>query len=86
MNVLIRALPESGGLPLPEFFGPFFYQLIVRIKGGGGLADSGNARIKTFIFSWCLPLAYMQKTCDVAEKAILAKKNLRKKCVNRDKM
>ena len=30
--------------------------------------------------------AYMQKTCDVAEKAILAKKNLRKKCVNRDKM
>ena len=30
--------------------------------------------------------AYMQKTCDVAELAILAKKNLRKKCVNRDKM
>ena len=30
--------------------------------------------------------AYMQKTCDVAEKAILAKKKLRKKCVNRDKM
>ena len=29
---------------------------------------------------------YMQKTCDVAEMAILAKKNLRKKCVNRDKM
>ena len=29
---------------------------------------------------------YMQKTCDVAEKAILAKKILRKKCVNRDKM
>ena len=29
---------------------------------------------------------YMQKTCDVAEKALLAKKNLRKKCVNRDKM
>ena len=26
----------------------------------------------------------MQKTCDVAEKAILAKKNLRKKCVNCD--
>ena len=39
---------------------------------------------------WCLKIdkyqAYMQKTCDVAEKAILAKKNLRKKCVNRDKM
>ena len=30
--------------------------------------------------------SYMQKTCDVAEKAILAKKKLRKKCVNRDKM
>ena len=30
--------------------------------------------------------AYMQKTCDVAEKAIWAKINLRKKCVNRDKM
>ena len=30
--------------------------------------------------------AYMQKTSDVAEKAILAKKKLRKKCVNRDKM
>ena len=29
---------------------------------------------------------YMQKTCDVAGKAILAKINLRKKCVNRDKM
>ena len=29
---------------------------------------------------------YMPKTCDVAEKAILAKKKLRKKCVNRDKM
>ena len=29
---------------------------------------------------------YMQKTCDVAEKAILAKKKLRKKCVYRDKM
>ena len=36
------------------------------------------------IFGWLH--AYMQKTCDVAEKAILAKKNLRKKCVNRDKM
>ena len=32
------------------------------------------------------PRAYMQKTCDVAEKAILAKKKLRKKCVKRDKM
>ena len=31
-------------------------------------------------------LLYMQKTCDVAVKAILAKKNLRKKCINRDKM
>ena len=30
--------------------------------------------------------SYMQKTCDVAVKAILAKKKLRKKCVNRDKM
>ena len=30
--------------------------------------------------------AYMQKTFDIAEKAILAKINLRKKCVNRDKM
>ena len=29
---------------------------------------------------------YMQKTCDVAEEAILAKKNLRKNCVNHDKM
>ena len=29
---------------------------------------------------------YMQKTCDVTEKAILAKKKLRKKCVNRNKM
>ena len=33
-----------------------------------------------------LLIAYMQKTCDVAEKAILAKKKLRKKCVNRNKM
>ena len=33
-----------------------------------------------------LPYTYMQITCDVAEKAILAKKNLRKKCVNRAKM
>ena len=29
--------------------------------------------------------AYMQKTCDVAEEAILAKIKLQKKCVNRDK-
>ena len=29
--------------------------------------------------------AYMQKTCDVAVMAILAKKKLQKKCVNRDK-
>ena len=71
MKVLIRALPESGGggLPMPEFFGPFFHQVIsiirakrrfcrpekkdqgARIGGwGGGLANSGNARIKTFIF------------------------------------
>ena len=34
MKVLIRALPESGGggLPLPEFFGPFFHQVIVPKK------------------------------------------------------
>ena len=31
-------------------------------------------------------VAYMQKTCDVAGKAILDKKKLRKKCVNCDKM
>ena len=30
--------------------------------------------------------SYMQKTCDVVGKAILAKKNLQKKCINRDKM
>ena len=30
-------------------------------------------------------IAYMQKACDVAVKAILGKKKLRKKCVNRDK-
>ena len=125
MKVLIRALPESGGggLPLPEFFGPFFHQVIVPKKvifypkltifvgfsvifviiiikitkilikiimatiiiiisiffhhtrktsflsagkkgprcpnwGVGGLANSGNAWIKTFIFCWCLPLEY----------------------------
>ena len=37
-------------------------------------------------FHSSLSSSYMQKTCDVAEKAILAKKKLRKKCVNRDKM
>jgi len=46
--------------------------------------------IKIVIFivpcSHVLSVSYMQKTCDVAEKAILAKKKLRKKCVNRDKM
>ena len=36
--------------------------------------------------SLAIDIPYMQKTCDVAEKAILAKKKLRKKCVNRDKM
>ena len=30
--------------------------------------------------------AYMRKASDVAEMAVLAKKNLRKKCVNCDKM
>ena len=39
-----------------------------------------------WILTWSTSQSYMQKTCDVAEKAILAKKNLRKKCVNRDKM
>ena len=39
-----------------------------------------------FIQNICNIHSYMQKTCDVAEKAILAKKKLRKKCVNRDKM
>ena len=45
--------------------------------------SAANAIIAPLLFS---SLSYMQKTCDVAEKAILAKKNLRKKCVNRDKM
>ena len=40
--------------------------------------------VKLFPQAWMG--TYMQKTCDVTEKAILAKKNLRKKCVNRDKM
>ena len=31
-------------------------------------------------------MAYMQKTCDDVVMAILAKKKLRKKCVNSDKM
>ena len=39
----------------------------------------GQINVMTYI-------PYMQKTCDVAEKAILAKKNLPKKCVNHDKM
>ena len=46
---------------------------------------------QVFLVSWTLSfeemtITYMQKTCDVAEKAILAKKNLQKKCVNRNKM
>ena len=60
-------------LPNSMLFSPFF-----------GVLLQGQ------IMRWCLKIdkyqAYMQKTCDVAEKAILAKKNLRKKCVNRDKM
>ena len=46
-------------------------------------------QLKVFLYIYVhVPLsqAYMQKTCDVAGKAILAKINLRKKCVNRDKM
>ena len=46
---------------------------------------SGRFEENTFGRSWFHTEAYMQKTCDVAEKAILAKKKLRKKCVNRDK-
>ena len=62
-NVLIRGLPEwGGGLPLPEFFCALFLPKekvssmvattervgkVARI-GGGGLANSGNARIETF--------------------------------------
>ena len=40
--------------------------------------------------NYSMPWAYMQKTCDVAVKAILAKKiaekvrKLRQKCVNRE--
>ena len=43
-------------------------------------------RLKVSIQLKICSRAYMQKTCDVAEKAILAKKKLRKKCVNRNKM
>ena len=55
----------GGGLPLPEFFAPFFYLKVkvssmaamaervgkvARIGGwGGGLGNSGNARIETFL-------------------------------------
>ena len=34
----------------------------------------------------CVSRAYMRKTSDVAGMAVLAKKNLRKKCVNLGKM
>ena len=40
----------------------------------------------TALTSSVLLFPYMQKTCDVAEKAILAKNNLWKKCVYCDKM
>ena len=49
---------------------PYAFRLVISIIG--------------LVFNIIKP--YMQKTCDVAEKAILAKKKLRKKCVNRDKM
>ena len=61
----------GGGLPLPEFFAPFFYlrkksrQWSRRRKesvklpelggGGGGLANSGNARIETFFLFFTRP-------------------------------
>ena len=50
--------------------------------------DSNNYCVSPSQNKWCIvwPETYMQKTCDVAEKASLAKKKLRKKCVNRDKM
>ena len=47
-----------------------------------GAPFSNSAGVKV---EHCLA-SYMQKTCDVAGEAILAKINLRKKCVNRDKM
>ena len=56
----------------------------IRIKGNQ-IKECKYHR-KEGIFSAINSNAYMQKTCDAAEKAILAKKNLQKKCVNRDKM
>ena len=58
------------------------------LLGGQVCLESTAATFKEDIhggFLWTIK-AYMQKTCDVAEKAILAKKKLRKKCVNRDIM
>ena len=51
-------------------------------KKQGSLFDQSNISVKRELMS----TTYMQKMCDVAGKAILAKKKLRKKCVNRDKM
>ena len=50
------------------------------------LFDKPSRIIGKLSFELYVTQTYMQKTCDVAEKAILAKKKLRKKCVNCDKM
>ena len=47
--------------------------------------DYNSLQVNSLFETWT-PSAYIKKTCDVAEKAILAQKKLRKKCVNRDKM
>ena len=66
----------GGGLPLPEFFCALFLLKekvssmvattekvgkVARIRGwGGGLANSGNARIETFFFCFALvPLSHI---------------------------
>ena len=65
----------QANFPLPNLGKVKFFQrthIFTQVRGrGGGI---------------CHICPYMQKTCDVTGKAILAKKKLRKKCVNRDKM
>ena len=78
----------------------FFQKLLVALTSAGNwmtiLSSIETESCVNKIHSGCVGtlwicilymyIAYMQKTCDVAEKAILAKKKLRKKGVNRDKM
>ena len=87
-NVAVLFPPNGGCLPTRSHIKRLEHWKTLPLlpKTSRELESESLLQVYFAIFEYSNLDAYMQKTCDVAEKAILAKINLRKKCVNRDKM